>query len=72
MRQALPVRSIDMQENGPWLHGQPHGVHAEAAPNGDDFAQYNRVQMEVLVHVDMIERKPAAAIGFELCSNFRP
>lgn len=52
------------------LDRHPHRPHAILLADRRDHAEHNRVQLKVLVGVDMVEREPGAAEQIELCGDF--
>src|SRR3954453_11018730 len=60
---AQPQWRIDFER-------QAHRLHAEFAPSFEDQIEHRRMQMKVLVRVDMIEREPAVGECLELRANF--
>jgi hypothetical protein len=58
-------------QRGGRLIRQPYSAHPELAPDLDHQPGDGRVNMDVLVAVDMVERQPGRAERFELGANFR-
>ena len=48
-----------------------HRAHAVAFPDVEHLPAHRRVQMEVMVRIDMVERQTGRLEGFELCLDFR-
>jgi hypothetical protein len=57
--------SLQVLPNG-WLYGDPESLHAELPPDLEDLACNDRMQLEMLVDIDMIEPKAGSAVGLEL------
>src|SRR6185437_11447083 len=53
-----------------WLIRHAHSRHAEVAPDAQYVAQYEWMQVEMFVSVDMIEPQPRTGEGRELRADF--
>ena len=72
LHQTSPSFRLDLGQDRDRLDWHAQATQPMAPADRDDLAGDRRMQVKVLVRVDVIKRKPGGGEGFELGFDFRP
>src|SRR5262249_51716344 len=59
-------------QDGNWLVRHAQRAHAMASADRNDVVRDQRMQMKVLVSIDVVEREAGCTVGAELCFDLGP